>query len=257
MKIWRVDIRLYSPDRGKYILTEVTMSGYMMKTSKLTSGERRAAIVKAVRRTFAEKGFDGTTTRELADSAGVSEALLFKHFPTKEALFTAMQESCCTEQDLGTFERLKALEPSTSTLVLMVHFLVSRIVGAGRQPHGDQAILNRLILRSLADDGEFARVLLARVAREWIPKVAKCIAASVTAGDAIKGFVRPSLCGWFTHHIAAMVMAYLLPSKAVVDYGVPRDRLVEQAVWFGLRGMGLKEKAIKRHYNPKALALFE
>src|ERR1043166_7962910 len=56
MKIWRVDIRLYSPDRGKYILTEVTMSGYMMKTSKLTSGERRAAIVKAVRRTFAEKG---------------------------------------------------------------------------------------------------------------------------------------------------------------------------------------------------------
>src|SRR5438552_17438702 len=100
----------------------------MKTTAKLSSEERRAAIIKAVRRVFAEKGFDGTTTRELADAAGVSEGLLFKHFPNKEALFTAMQLSCCNEQDLGRFERLTALEPSPSTLVLLVHFLVSRIV---------------------------------------------------------------------------------------------------------------------------------
>ena len=58
---------------------------------KLSGNERRAAIVKAVREVFAEKGFDGTTTRELAAAAGVSEALLFKHFPNKEALYSAMQ----------------------------------------------------------------------------------------------------------------------------------------------------------------------
>src|ERR1700677_4923615 len=92
---------------------------------KLSSEERRAAIIKAVRKVFAEKGFHGTTTRELAEAAGVSEALLFKHFPDKEALFSAMQTACCTEEDLGIFERIKALEPSASTLVLMVHFLVS------------------------------------------------------------------------------------------------------------------------------------
>ena len=54
-----------------------------------------SAIVKAVKKVFAEKGFDGTTTRELAVSAGVSEALLFKHFPSKESLYAAMQSSCC------------------------------------------------------------------------------------------------------------------------------------------------------------------
>src|SRR5215475_14569856 len=102
----------------------------MKISAKLSSEDRRAAIIKAVRRMFAEKGFDGTTTRELADAAGVSEALLFKHFPNKEALFTAMQHACCTEEDLGIFERIKALEPSASTLVLLVHFLVSRTVGA-------------------------------------------------------------------------------------------------------------------------------
>src|SRR5437764_7971119 len=105
---------------------------------KLSSEERRAAIIKAVRRVFAEKGFHGTTTRALADAAGVSEALLFKHFPNKEALFSAMQLSCCNEQDLGRLERLKALEPSASTLVLMVHFLVSLIVGGSKANAEDQ-----------------------------------------------------------------------------------------------------------------------
>ena len=206
---------------------------------------------------FAEKGFDGTTTRELADAAGISEGLLFKHFPKKEALFAAMQEACCSEEDHGIFERIKALEPSASTLVLMVHFLVSRIVGGCKAPGSDQAILNRLILRSLAGDGEFAGVLLARIGREWIPKVQKSILAAIEQGDAIEGFVQPCLSGWLTHHAAAMIMLHLLPKAAVVEYGMSEDELVEQTVWFALRGMGLKEKAIARYYNPKALALFQ
>ena len=41
----------------------------MRPATRLNSEERRAAIIKAVRRVFAEKGFDGTTTRELAEAA--------------------------------------------------------------------------------------------------------------------------------------------------------------------------------------------
>src|SRR5260370_3455285 len=98
-------------------------------TTKMSSEERRAAIIKAVRQVFAERGFDGTTTRALAHAAGVSEALLFKHFPNKEALFSAMQLSCCNEDDHDLFSRLMALEPSASTLVLMTHFFVSLVAG--------------------------------------------------------------------------------------------------------------------------------
>jgi AcrR family transcriptional regulator len=229
----------------------------MRSTGKLSSEERRAAIIKAVRRVFAEKGFHGTTTRELADAAEVSEALLFKHFPNKEALFLAMQLSCCNEQDMGRFERLHALEPSASTLVLMVHFLVSLIVNGCSSRDDEQAIQNRLMLRSLAEDGEFARLLLRRLATGWIPKIEECVRAAVAAGDAVEGPVRASLGGWFTHHLAATLMLYLLPATPVVDYEVPRHQLVEQAVWFTLRGIGLKEKAIQRYYNPRALALFD
>src|SRR5947209_20164735 len=100
----------------------------MTATPKLSAEQRRAAIVRAVRRVFAERGFHGTTTRALAEAAGVSEALLFKHFPNKEALYTAMQAFCSMERDPERLERVKALEPSTSTLVLIVHMMVARIV---------------------------------------------------------------------------------------------------------------------------------
>jgi AcrR family transcriptional regulator len=226
-----------------------------MKTAIKLSGEaRRSAIIQAVRRVFAEKGFHGTTTRELARAAGVSEALLFKHFPNKEALFSAMKSSCC-QGDHGRMERLKTLEPSASTLVLLVHFLVSRIVitcGAG---DSDQLIQSRLMLRSIAEDGEFARLFLQGLGSHWIGKVEESLKAAAQAGDAIDGPIRPNLRGWFAHHIAAMIMLCLLPEEPVVDYGVSREKLVEQAVWFALRGMGIKEETIRRHYNPKALAV--
>jgi AcrR family transcriptional regulator len=228
----------------------------MKATPKLSADERRAAIIKAVRRLFGEKGFDGTTTRELAEAAGVSEALLFKHFPNKEALFSEMQLSCCNEQDLGFLDRLHALEPSASTLVLLVHFLVSRIVAQCALRDDDRISQNRLIMRSLAEDGEFARLLFRRfVAAGWVPKVEECTRAAVAAGDAV---ATPSahLGAWLTHHLAAAVLFHQLPEEPVVDYGVSRDELIEQAVWFCLRGIGLKDAAIRRHYNPKALALF-
>ncbi len=222
-------------------------------TCKLSNDERRAAIIKAVRRVFAEKGFHGTTTRELAVAAGVSEALLFKHFPNKEALYTAMLQSCCNEQDSGTMEQLDALEDSAQTLVVLVHLLVSRML-RWRMPADDEASLPaRLVLRSLTGDGEFARLFLQGLPAQWVRKVAASISAAVAAGDAVAGPVSPGLQGWFAHHLGAMLAIHLLPERPIVDYGVSGDQLVDQAVWFILRGMGIKDAAIQRHYQPKKL----
>src|ERR1700741_2057177 len=112
-------------------------------TTKLSSEARRAAIIKAVRRLFADKGFHGTTTRELAEAAGVSEALLFKHFPNKEALYSAMLLACCSAKDSPVIERLRALEPSASSLVILVHRLVSRLVEGHGPDEEEQEIHHR------------------------------------------------------------------------------------------------------------------
>jgi AcrR family transcriptional regulator len=221
--------------------------------AKLSAEERRAAIIQAVRRVFAERGFHGTTTRALADAAGVSEALLFKHFPNKEALYSAMQLTCCQARDSDKFERLHALQPSASTLVLMVHFFVSRMLDGS--DNEDLVIQNRMMLRSFAEDGEFARLTLRRVAEHWVPKVNECLQVALEADDALPGPVKATSAAWFTHHLSAIIMTHMLPDEPVVDYGMPREQLVEQAVWFILRGMGLKEQSIQRHYNPAALAL--
>ncbi len=226
-----------------------------MKTvAKLSSEARRSAIIKAVRCVFAEKGFHGTTTRELAQAAGVSEALLFKHFPNKEALFTAMLMACCSEQDIGRFERLKELEPGSSTLVLMVHHLVSFFLGRTGEDNEELAIQDRLMLRSLADDGEFARHVYARLAANWLPGIVACMRAAIAAGDAEPGPVQPDLACWFAHSLTLMVHLMLLPANPVVNFHVHRSALVEQTVWFLLRGMSLKDAAIRKHYNKKTLA---
>jgi AcrR family transcriptional regulator len=227
----------------------------MKATSKLSREERREAIVKAVRGVFAEKGFHGTTTRELAEAAGVSEALLFKHFPNKEALYSAMQLSCCHAQD-PVVERLKALEPSTAALVAIVHFLFSRKVGERPARDDDEEIHMRLMFRSMMEDGEFASLHIRQLASVWVSKVEECLKAAIAAGDAVGRVVLPGLGAWFSHHLAVAVMHYLRPAKPVVDYKVSRPKLVEQAVWFTLRGMGLKDEVIQRYYNAKTLALF-
>ncbi|MBN2021292.1 MAG: TetR/AcrR family transcriptional regulator [Pirellulales bacterium] len=216
-----------------------------MKTASKMSGEdRRASIISAVGKVFVERGFYRTTTRELADAAGVSEALLFKHFPNKEALYGAIQMSCFQEEGLKVIERLESLEPSTSALVFLVRDLISHVLG--KPPEEDEGLFFRLVLRSLMDEGEFTRLAIQGGPFRWVQKVAACIEAARTAGDMIDRSVNPSLGGWFVHQLISGIMVHSLPADPVIDYGVSPEELVDQAVVFCLRGMGLKEAAIRR-----------
>jgi AcrR family transcriptional regulator len=60
---------------------------------RLTGEERRRVIVEAAVALFSQKGFRGTTTKEIAEAAGCSEATIFKHFTTKHELYSAILEA--------------------------------------------------------------------------------------------------------------------------------------------------------------------
>ena len=60
--------------------------------------DTRERIFVAAREIFALKGPHGTTTREIADKAGVNEATLFRHFGNKNALLEAMKEYFCQDK---------------------------------------------------------------------------------------------------------------------------------------------------------------
>jgi len=57
--------------------------------------ETRSKILAAARELFERNGTRGTTTREVAERAGVNEATLFRHFGSKRALLDAMREQAC------------------------------------------------------------------------------------------------------------------------------------------------------------------
>jgi len=96
--------------------------------ARLPNPERHRSIVDAAIRCFAERGFAGTTTRTLARAAGVSEALVFRHFPDKKALYTAILERKFAVPEPGYFPEEAAargddrlvLESIASTLLRRV-----------------------------------------------------------------------------------------------------------------------------------------
>ena len=57
---------------------------------RMAGGERRQQILQVAMSLFSQRGFRGTTTKEIAAAAGVSEAMVFRHFATKEELYSAI-----------------------------------------------------------------------------------------------------------------------------------------------------------------------
>lgn len=63
--------------------------------ARLSSGDRRQQIVEVATKLFARQGYEGTTTRQIAEAAEVNEAIIFRHFTTKEDLYWAVIEDQC------------------------------------------------------------------------------------------------------------------------------------------------------------------
>jgi AcrR family transcriptional regulator len=226
----------------------------MSNAPRLTAEARKEAIVEAVRDIFAEKGFDGTTIKELAQAAGVSEALLYKHFPSKESLYAAMLDGCSKGPTFAEASRILELDASTSTLVVMVHFMISHYV-LGRPGDTHRAALNSLLVRSLLGDGELVRLMHKKLAFVWLEKFEACLHAAAKEGEMHDTPIRRDLCVWFVQHVAFSLMLHLRPAIPAVDYKVSGQELVSQATWFALLGLGLKQDAVRRYYSPKALQL--
>lgn len=63
--------------------------------ARIPAGERRRQILTVATTLFARQGFQGTKTRQISKKARVNEAILFRHFPTKEELYWAVLDAKC------------------------------------------------------------------------------------------------------------------------------------------------------------------
>ncbi len=60
---------------------------------KVAVSDRKTQIVQQASRLFAEDGFDKVTIKELADACGITEPALYRHFPSKDAIYDAVLDS--------------------------------------------------------------------------------------------------------------------------------------------------------------------
>ncbi|HZT45657.1 MAG TPA: helix-turn-helix domain-containing protein [Gaiellaceae bacterium] len=73
-------------------------------TTRLTAAERRDDVLDAALVEFAEQGYEGTSTEDIARRAGISQPYLFRLFGTKKELFKAAVARCLRET-LEMFQR--------------------------------------------------------------------------------------------------------------------------------------------------------
>ncbi len=205
-----------------------------MSTLRMTSDLRRQLILSAAKRCFARNGFAGTTTKSVAAAAAISEGLLFKHFPSKAALYAEiLAEECEADPD---FELLLGQEPSTATLVELVKGMVGHFMEVSDGSDQEEAQRLRLMTTSHLDDGEFARLLYDKIGGLIGPVFAASIESAVAAGDAAR------------IHTVLMAALTRLPAVPCLAYGNAAD-LERQLSQFILRGIGLTEAAIASHLD--------
>ena len=211
----------------------------------MTSDLRRQLILGAAKRCFARNGFAGTTTKSVAAAAAISEALLFKHFPSKAALYAEiLAEECEADPELA---HLLGLEPSTVALVELMRGMVRHFMHVSDRPDQEEESQRlRLMVTSHLEDGEFARLLYAKVKTLIGSMFTASLEAAVASGDAVRVGNEPLNLFWFAHHTVLTAALTRLPSAPCLTYGGAAD-LDRQLCEFLLRGIGLNEAAIAAH----------
>src|SRR3954467_327150 len=217
-----------------------------MSTLRMTSDLRRQLILSAAKRCFARNGFAGTTTKSVAAAAALSEGLLFKHLPSKAALYAEiLAEECEADPD---FANLLGREPSTGTLVELVKGMVGHFMEVSDGSDPEEAQRLRVMTTSHLDDGEFARLLYDKIGGLIGPVFAASIESAIAAGDATRIGSEPLNLFWFAHHTVLMAALTRLPAVPCLSYGNAAD-VERQLCQFILRGIGLNETAIAFHLD--------
>jgi AcrR family transcriptional regulator len=127
----------------------------------MAGDERRLQILRIAMRLFSQRGFRGTTTKEIAVAAGVSEAMVFRHFATKEELYSAiLDHKACLHDELDPLQKVaQAIERKDDRAVF------EGIALDALSQHDCDPEFQRLLLHSALEQHELAHMFWKKFVR--------------------------------------------------------------------------------------------
>jgi AcrR family transcriptional regulator len=191
--------------------------------------ERRQQLISAAIRVFASRGFRGATTREIALAAGVTEAVIFQHFPDKDALYAAILEHKAEQQLANDWMADLHEHAKTDNAEALLRTLYTGII---RQHERDPDFV-RLTMYSALERHPLSRQLLADGVRLY-----DCLHGFVLRGQKA-GWLRPGRPEVLVRAMLALPIYYVLQRQV---FGTPwpaasPEDLIETGVTFALAGL--------------------
>lgn len=120
--------------------------------TRMSATDRRNQLIDVAIDLFSRKGFSGTTTKEIAAAAGVTEAIIFRHFATKQDLYKAiLDKRCATPEAQAWFSEAKQFMDANDDEGLF-RALITTIVQCNRE----SPQFERLMLHAALEGDELA-----------------------------------------------------------------------------------------------------
>jgi len=125
--------------------------------------ERRLQILRVAVRLFSQRGFRGTTTKEIASASGVSEAMVFRHFATKQELYSAILDHKACASGIGDPCELVA-QP---LLLKDDRAVFETLARAALEHHENDKEFLRLLLHAALEGHELAQLFWDRIVLQF------------------------------------------------------------------------------------------
>jgi TetR/AcrR family transcriptional regulator len=170
---------------------------------RMSGDKRREQILQAAFDLFSQRGFSGTTTKDIARMSGVSEAMVFRHFSSKEELYGAILEAKKCSEGLRVFpwesnEPLLAAMNAKDDVSVFYHFAIQAL-----EKHQSDVAFMRLLFFSALEEHELAE----RFFGEFVTEIYKFLGNYIEQRQADGAFRRidprilvRSFLGMLIHH---------------------------------------------------------
>ncbi len=170
---------------------------------RMTGDERREQILQTAFDLFSQKGFSGTTTKDIARGSGVSEATVFKHFSSKDELYGAILEAKKCNDGLHEFpwegdDAMLAAIEANDDFGVFYHFARQAL-----DKHQADVAFMRLLFFSALEEHQLAE----RFFSEFVAEIYKFLGSYIEKRQAAGAFrdmdpriIVRSFLGMLIHH---------------------------------------------------------